>query len=95
MRGVSESPGQDQSAREHHQVLKKLREASPQVTPTRHATAGTGRMPEVGLASPQGTPLQGMAQLCLSTAKARENSEGTRSVQGHSTLLPILHSPPS
>lgn len=40
-------------------MLKKLREASPQLGPTRDVAAGPGRMPGVGLASPQEIPLQG------------------------------------
>lgn len=57
----SESLSEDQAAREHHQMLKKLRKASPQLHPTRPVAAGTGRIPGVGQASPQEIPLQGLA----------------------------------
>ena len=39
--------------------MKKLEEASPLVTAVKDVTAGVGKMPGVGLASPQGTPVQG------------------------------------
>lgn len=36
----SKSPGEYWAAREHHQMLKEMREASPQLQPTRDVVAG-------------------------------------------------------
>lgn len=76
----SGSPGEERAARGHHWMLKKLREASPQLQPTSRMPGPAGRC--------SGDTTSRRGQPCVSTAEAREDPEGPWTVQGNTTRPP-------
>lgn len=90
MRGVRESPREDQSAREDRQVGRSW-EAGSYITPAKSGPAGTGRMSEAGISL--GDIISGGAQPCPTSLYPKPERIQRVSVLFSDTLLSLKTHP--